>query len=56
MPHIDHIQMLRNVQEWTSSRDLALKSGMRHDWSFFQGCMIEPKPGQWVPMKNYRVL
>jgi prepilin-type N-terminal cleavage/methylation domain-containing protein len=30
--------------------------GMRHDWGFFQGCMIEPKPGQWVPLKNYRVL
>lgn len=29
---------------------------MRHDWSLFQGCMIEPKPGQWVPLKNYRVL
>lgn len=29
---------------------------MRHDWGLFQGCMIEPKPGQWVPMKNYRVL
>lgn len=30
--------------------------GMRHNWSFFQGCMIEPKPGQWVPLNNYRVL
>ena len=29
---------------------------MRHDWSVFQGCMVEPKPGQWVPLSNYRVL
>lgn len=31
MAHIDHIQMLRNVQEWTPSRDLAIKSGLRRD-------------------------
>lgn len=30
--------------------------GMKHDWGLFQGCMIEHKPGQWVPLKNYRVL
>ena len=34
----------------------AKKMGVNHDWGFFQGCMIEPKPGQWVPLKNYRVL
>jgi hypothetical protein len=30
--------------------------GMRHNWNFFHGCMIEPKPGQWVPIGNYRVM
>lgn len=34
----------------------AEKMGFRHDWGIMQGCMIEPKPGQWVPLKNYRVL
>ena len=34
----------------------AEKMGFRHDWGAMQGCMIEPKPGQWVPLKNYRVL
>jgi len=29
---------------------------MRHDWTFLYGCMIEPKPGQWVPLKYYRVM
>ena len=29
--------------------------GMRHDFIFGQGCMIEPKDGQWIPLKNYRV-
>jgi hypothetical protein len=30
--------------------------GMRHNWNFFHGCMIEPKPGQWIPIGNYRVM
>lgn len=34
----------------------AQKMGMNHDWGFVQGCMVEAKPGQWVPLKNYRVL
>lgn len=34
----------------------AAKMGMKHDWIWGQGCMIEPKPGQWVPLKNYRAL
>jgi len=25
-------------------------------FEFGPGCMIEHKPGQWVPLKNYRVL
>jgi hypothetical protein len=29
---------------------------MPSSWGFVQGCMIEVKPGQWVPLKNYRVL
>lgn len=40
---------------YTCERQAKLMN-MRHDWSIFQGCMIEPKPGQWVPLKNYRVL
>lgn len=34
----------------------AKKMGLRHDWGAMQGCMIEPKPGYWVPLANYRVL
>ena len=30
--------------------------GMKSSWGFVQGCMIEVKPGQWVPLSNYRVL
>jgi prepilin-type N-terminal cleavage/methylation domain-containing protein len=42
-------------QAYTCERQAKLMN-MRHDWGVVQGCMIEPKPGQWVPMKNYRVL
>ncbi len=42
-------------QAYTCERQAKLMN-MRHDWSIFQGCMIEPRPGQWVPLKNYRVL
>lgn len=34
----------------------AKKMGMNHDWELVQGCMVEVKPGQWVPLHNYRVL
>jgi hypothetical protein len=34
----------------------AEKMGLNHDWIWGQGCMIEPKPDEWVPLKNYRVL
>jgi len=29
--------------------------GMRSDWGFMQGCMIEYKPGKWIPIGNFRV-
>ena len=29
---------------------------IRSDWGPIQGCIIEPKPGQWVPLQNYRAL
>lgn len=29
--------------------------GMQYKWGFFHGCMIEYKPGKWVPLNNYRV-
>ena len=37
-----------------SAKAKAMK--IRSDWGPIQGCMIEPKPGQWVPLQNYRVL
>ena len=41
---------------YASCAGQAEKMGFRHDWGSVQGCMIEPKPGQWVPLRNYRVL
>jgi hypothetical protein len=29
---------------------------MNYTWGLDQGCMIETKPWQWVPLANYRVL
>jgi hypothetical protein len=29
---------------------------MKHSYGMLQGCMIEHRPGKWVPLKNYRVL
>jgi hypothetical protein len=29
--------------------------GFRSDYTVLTGCLIEPTPGQWVPLKNYRV-
>ena len=34
----------------------AAKMGFRYEWGAMQGCMIEPQPGKWVPLRNYRVL
>jgi hypothetical protein len=28
--------------------------GFDHDWKFLGGCMIEVKPGQWIPLDNWR--
>ena len=39
-----------------SCRQKAAMMNMRHDWGPIQGCMIEPTPGQWVSLNNYRVL
>lgn len=44
---------------WASANSCANQAnmmGMRHDFGLFQGCMIEHKPGKWIPLKNYRVL
>lgn len=30
--------------------------GFECSWGPFQGCMIETKPGKWVPLENYRVM
>ena len=30
------------------------RMGYNHDWGFFSGCMIEKKPGQWIPLDVYR--
>jgi len=29
-------------------------SGMRHRFDWWTGCMIEPKPGKWIPADRYR--
>ena len=29
---------------------------MRFNWGPVQGCIIEHKPGQWIPLENYRAL
>lgn len=34
----------------------AKRMNMRYYWNHMEGCMIEVKPGQWVPLKNYRVM
>jgi len=34
----------------------ASRIGFPHEWSFFGGCMIEEKPGLWIPLNNYRKL
>ena len=28
--------------------------GYNHDWGLFSGCLIEKKPGQWIPLDVYR--
>jgi hypothetical protein len=28
--------------------------GFPHTWSVWSSCMIEPTPGQWIPLKNWR--
>lgn len=30
--------------------------GFNADWGFTTGCMIEVTPGQWVPLRSYRVI
>jgi len=30
--------------------------GRPHKWTLATGCFIEAKPGQWVPLKQYRVI
>jgi len=34
---------------------IAERMGFRSDYTVLTGCVIEPTPGQWVPLKNYRV-
>lgn len=41
---------------WYTCKQQSSLMGVRYDWGILQGCMIEPKPGQWVPLKNYRVM
>lgn len=33
----------------------AIRMKMNHVFSFTEGCMIEHKPGKWIPIANYRV-
>ncbi len=35
---------------------LTAQIGYPHKWSFMTSCMIEIKDGQWIPLKNWRVL
>jgi hypothetical protein len=32
------------------------KSGFRSTYYLISGCLIETRPGQWIPEKNYREL
>lgn len=41
---------------YVTCKNQATAMGVRYQWGFFKGCLIEPKTGQWVPLKNYRVL
>ena len=34
----------------------AEKMGFGCEWSPVAGCMIESKPGKWIPLKRYRVM
>ena len=29
---------------------------MNYKFGFIAGCMIEPEPGKWVPLENFRAL
>lgn len=34
-------------QQWQNS-------GMRSEYNLFSGCMLENRPGVWIPSQNYR--
>jgi hypothetical protein len=44
---------------WLASESCAIqatKIDRPYTWGVLSGCMIEAKPGQWIPLKNYRVI
>lgn len=30
--------------------------GFPHRYDFWGGCMVEPNPGQWLPLENWRLI
>lgn len=46
---------LANLGHKRVCTDLTAKMDVSHSYTFWTGCMIEVR-GQWIPLKNYRVV
>ena len=42
------------IGEKYSCYEQTKRIGYNHNWGLFSGCMIEKKPGQWIPLDVYR--
>jgi len=40
---------------WANCNAATASIGFPHRFDFWAGCMIEPKPGQWIPLENWRL-
>lgn len=42
---------------WADSASCQSKANamhVRHTWGWLQGCVIETRPGHWIPLENFR--
>lgn len=37
-------------------RDTANGMGINHKYLWTTGCLVEPKPGQWIPLDSYKFI
>ena len=44
-----------HLERWECEAKASAMS-VQHTFGLFQGCVIKAPNGQWVPLKNYRVL